>query len=122
MSSSSIMTHFRENYLLYLTFVAIFLIVLVAFQNRNPPNNYENRRLSENQRTEVKELIEDAMKGTKSNLLFWSISVIIFVCVCVFYFYNRMRLETQTHQNIKNRLRSLQTYKEKQNKEMSSIQ
>lgn len=98
----SVKKHFKNNYLMYLIFIAIFLIVLVALQNYSIRNDGLSRR----ERDQVKQLIENAdLPKNNRNILFW---LAVLIIVCMIFLYNFvMKKDMEIHRNIKQTIKKI---------------
>ena len=91
---STIKKHLRENYLMYLVFLTIFVLVLVALQN----NGLKRSGLSQKQRDEVKEMIQNAEMPKNNRIMIYLIMVIVIGGMLFYYFI--LKPEKVKHQRI----------------------
>jgi len=98
---ASVKKHFKDNYLMYLIFIAIFLIVLVALQNYS----IRNDGLSQRERDQVKQLIKNAeLPKNNRNILFW---LAVFIILFMIFLYNFvMKRDMEIHTKIKQSLKT----------------
>ena len=88
----SIKKHLKENYIMYLIFITMFLIVLVAFQNRSSP---KNDGLSQRERDQVKQLIKNAeLPKNNRNIMFWLAVFVILFMILLYNFVIKKEMET----------------------------
>ena len=99
---ASVKKHFKDNYLMYLIFIAIFLIVLVAMQNYSIRNDGLSRR----ERDQVKQLIKNAdLPKNNRNILFW---LAVFIILFMIFLYNFvMKKDMEIHRNIKQTVKKI---------------
>jgi len=99
---ASVKKHFKDNYLMYLIFIAIFLIVLVALQN----HSIRNDGLSQRERDQVKQLIKNAeLPKNNRNMLFW---LAVFIIVFMIVLYNFvMKRDMEIHKEIKQTVKKI---------------
>ena len=91
---STIKKHLRENYLMYLVFLTIFVLVLVALQN----NGLKRSGLSQKQRDEVNEMIQNAEMPKNNRIMIYLIMVIVIGGMLFYYFI--LKPEKVKHQRI----------------------
>lgn len=98
----SVKKHFKDNYIMYLIFIAIFLIVLVALQNYSIRNDGLSRR----ERDQVKQLIKNAeLPKNNRNILFW---LAVFIIVFIIVLYNFvMKRDMEIHKEIKQTVKKI---------------
>lgn len=91
---STIKKHLRENYLMYLVFLTIFVLVLVALQN----NGLKRSGLSQKQRDEVNEMIHNAEMPKNNRIMIYFTMVLVIGGMLFYYFI--LKPEKVKHQRI----------------------
>lgn len=91
---STIKKHLKENYLMYLVFLTIFVLVLVALQN----NGLKRSGLSQKQRDEVEEMIQNAEMPKNNRIMIYLIMVLVIGGMLFYYFI--LKPEKVKHQRI----------------------
>ena len=110
LNRSTIKNHLRENYLMYLVFFTIFVLVLVALQN----NGLKRSGLSQKQRDEVKEMIQNAEMPKNNRIMIYLIMVIVIGGMLFYYFI--LKPEKVKHQRILQNLKIQNLEKKQRNR------
>ena len=101
---TNVKKHLKENYPMYLIFVTMFFLVLIALQN----HGLKNSGLSRKQRDEVNEMIKNAeMPKNNRKFIFYIIGAII-VAIILFYKFVLLR-QQKIHQKIIQDIKSIRT-------------